>query len=111
MQDSEPGPQPNRWRPGFVMNAAKIAVKGVSKSFRGKDGVLHVLDDVDLRVDDGARLWVDDQLILDAWTHETGRELTADLDLQAGTHALRLEYFDRSGDAEARLWWETRPAP
>ena len=35
------------------MNSAKIAVKGVSKSFRGKDGALHVLDDVDLRVNDG----------------------------------------------------------
>ena len=59
-----------------------------------------------LVVDDGARLWVDDQLILDAWNYEGARELTADLDLSAGAHALRLEYYDRSGHAEARLWWE-----
>ncbi len=64
-----------------------------------------------LRVDDGARLWVDGQLILDAWGYGGERELTADLDLSGGAHALRLEYYDRSGPAEARLWWETRPAP
>jgi hypothetical protein len=62
-----------------------------------------------LHLDGGARLWIDDQLILDAWFYDGERELIADLDLRAGAHALRLEYCDRSGHAEAHLWWEPGP--
>jgi hypothetical protein len=57
-------------------------------------------------VDDGARLWVNDRLVIDSWKDGSVRELTADVSLAQGTHSLRLEYYERSGQAEVRLWWE-----
>jgi hypothetical protein len=62
-------------------------------------------------VDDGARLWVDDQLILDAWRDGSVRELTRDYALARAKHSLRLEFYEHTGDARIRLWWEKIPSP
>jgi hypothetical protein len=62
-------------------------------------------------VDDGARLWVDDRLILDTW-HDGGvREVTADHALARGTHHLRVEYYERRGEARIRVWWKKVSSP
>jgi len=59
--------------------------------------------------DDGVRIWVDDQLIIDEW-YETGPVThQADVVLITGGHELRVEYFEGSGDARIRVWWELRP--
>jgi hypothetical protein len=58
------------------------------------------------RVDDGMRLWVDGTLVIDAWKEGGVREVAADYWLPAGNHALRVEYFERTGDALIQLWWE-----
>jgi hypothetical protein len=57
-------------------------------------------------MDDGARLWLDDQLIVDSWSDGSVREVTVDRALTSGTHRLRLEYYENSGDARIRLSWE-----
>jgi len=57
-------------------------------------------------VDDGARLWIDGQLAIDAWTDGAVRELAATQTLSAGNHTLRLEYFENQGDARIQVWWE-----
>lgn len=57
-------------------------------------------------VDDGVRLWLDDQLLLDAWQDGSLREIVVERQVWAGHHPLRLEYYERSGDAAIRLWWE-----
>ncbi|MBL7063116.1 MAG: hypothetical protein ISS49_02760 [Anaerolineae bacterium] len=54
--------------------------------------------------DDGVRLYVDDQLVIDSWRPMRGYR-SATLNLSAGTHTVRLEYFERSGVALARLTW------
>lgn len=56
---------------------------------------------------DGARLYVDDELVIDGWQlNERLHSLTAKVKLAAGqAHALRLEYFDAERDAEVRLAW------
>jgi hypothetical protein len=56
--------------------------------------------------DDGARLWVDDQLLIDAWRDGSARELTLDVPLAQGEHRLRVEYYERTGEAQIRVWWE-----
>jgi hypothetical protein len=59
-----------------------------------------------VKVDDGARLWVDDQLLIDQW-HDSGpTTYVSDRSLSSGDHSVRLEYYDRSGAAEAHLFWE-----
>ena len=58
-----------------------------------------------LLVDDGARLWVDNRLLIDAWTDGSTREYTAEIYLQ-GNDPIKLEYYNRLGDARVRLNWE-----
>jgi hypothetical protein len=65
-----------------------------------------------VRVDDGARLWMDGSVVIDAWQVGGPRELTADYAVAAGSHALRVEYFDATGTALIRVWWEkVSPTP
>jgi hypothetical protein len=56
-------------------------------------------------VDDGARLWVDGNLIIDAWTDGPPREYAANLYLQ-GQVPIRLEYYNRLGGGRIRLNWD-----
>ena len=60
-------------------------------------------------VDDGARLWIDGGLLIESWIDGALRELTADLPLTAGIHAIRLEFYEHWGDARLRFWWEVSP--
>jgi hypothetical protein len=57
-------------------------------------------------VDDGVRLFVDGALVLDEWRDGGQREVSADRQLAAGQHSLRVEYYERSGVALVRLQWE-----
>jgi len=60
--------------------------------------------------DDGARLWVDGDLVINEWHH--GREThTADVDLGTGQHSIKLEMYEIDGWASAMLWWESLPTP
>ncbi|MDR3690959.1 MAG: PA14 domain-containing protein [Fimbriimonas sp.] len=55
--------------------------------------------------DDGARLWVDDRLAVDAWTvHAATTYETKPMTFDAGSrHKIRLEYFQAEGGAEIHL--------
>ncbi|HEX6383258.1 MAG TPA: PA14 domain-containing protein [Anaerolineae bacterium] len=57
-------------------------------------------------VDDGMRLYVDNTLVIDQWRDDSLREVTADLNLSGGNHALRVDYYEHGGDARIRVWWE-----
>jgi len=59
-----------------------------------------------LTVDDGARLWIDGQLVIDEWRDGSERERTVDVALAAGPRSLRLEYYENTGNASVRLRWE-----
>ena len=55
--------------------------------------------------DDGVRLWVDDRLLISAWRPMRGYR-SATVRLSGGSHEIRMEYYERSGIALARLSWE-----
>lgn len=56
--------------------------------------------------DDGIRLWIDDQLVIDNWTEHGETENQGQIELWGGRpHHLRLEYFENSGEAVAKLLW------
>ncbi len=64
-----------------------------------------------LRKDEGARVWVDGQLILDHWDDCCYEHTyTADLPLIAGDHTIRVEYHEKEGQARIDLRWERRGA-
>ena len=64
-----------------------------------------------LNVDDGIRMWVDGQLIVDEWQDGSRREITVDHSMASGMHDLRVEFYERVGDAMASLWWEKLQQP
>jgi beta-glucosidase len=61
--------------------------------------------------DDGSRVFLDDREILDLWSIHTLEGKRIDLPLKKGqTHRLRVEYFQRNGDAVLRFAWGKLPA-
>lgn len=59
--------------------------------------------------DDGVRLWINDQLVIDNYTIHTATENVGTIPLVAGKlYDLKLEYFEQSGPAVIRLSW-SRP--
>ncbi|NLE99813.1 MAG: hypothetical protein GX601_02435, partial [Anaerolineales bacterium] len=64
-----------------------------------------------VHVDDGARLWLDDQLVINAWEDGAAREITADVLVARGEHAVKVEYYEHAGQASIRVWWEKAPNP
>ena len=55
--------------------------------------------------DDGARLYIDDQLVINQWPNSPSATNNVDLSLTAGNHDIRLEYYQYTGPAQARLTW------
>lgn len=56
-----------------------------------------------LMVDDGARIFLDNTLILDSWREQAPESLSTTVYLNAGPHAWRVEYFQASGAAQINL--------
>ena len=54
-------------------------------------------------VDDGARLFLDDRMVIDGWQEGPPRKYLQDVKLAQGPHAVRLDYFQASGGALAQL--------
>jgi hypothetical protein len=59
------------------------------------------------RSDDGVRVWLDGQLIIDQWRDYSGTTFAADRTLSAGAHTLRVEYYENAGLASIAFWWES----
>lgn len=55
--------------------------------------------------DDGVRLYVNDRLVINQWQEQPRTRNQVEIDLRQGTHRLRLEYFEQTGPAVARLGW------
>jgi hypothetical protein len=61
--------------------------------------------------DDGARLWVNDMLIVDDWGVPGFSESTGKINLSAGKYNIRLDYYEDSGPAEVSLAWSYSGRP
>lgn len=58
--------------------------------------------------DDGVRLWVDDQLLIDNWTNHAATENSGTIDLQAGQqYDIRMDYYENFGKSVAQLLWSS----
>ena len=55
--------------------------------------------------DDGARLWVNNKPLVEDWTYHPPKRVAGAIDLPAGTHELKLEYFNGDGNACCKLFW------
>ncbi len=103
-------------KPEFVRNDSAInfnfGTAGPSKGFAGtnfsarwtraqyfNEGKYRVTT----RTDDGARVWVDGQLLIDQWHDAVPTNYSADVSLIAGTHFIRMDYYQKTGGALAQL--------
>ena len=58
--------------------------------------------------DDGVRLWVNGQLLLDHWVNQGGTEWSGSIPLQAQQlYNLEMDYFENTGGAQASLSWSS----
>lgn len=61
--------------------------------------------------DDGIRLYLDGQPVLDRWVPQGETTHTAVRHVGAGSHEIVLEYFEATGDAVVRFGYEPTPEP
>jgi cytochrome c553 len=59
-----------------------------------------------LASDDGARLWINNQLVIDTDGVHPTQERQAELKLEAGIHAVRIDYFEHAGEEVLRCTLE-----
>ena len=58
--------------------------------------------------DDGVRLWVNGQLVVDAWIGQGATEWSGSIPLTAGVkYPITMEYFQLGGGSSARLLWSS----
>jgi hypothetical protein len=55
--------------------------------------------------DDGVRLYIDGQLKIDEWRNQPATTYNVNVNLPAGNHEIKLEYYQYTGSAQARLIW------
>jgi hypothetical protein len=58
--------------------------------------------------DDGVRVYVDGQRLIDQWHDSDGSLYTAEVYLTPGTHTVTVEYYDNQHGALIRFWWAKR---
>ncbi len=58
--------------------------------------------------DDGVRLWVNGQQIINNWTDHAAIENSGTIALTAGVkYDVKMEYYENTGFAAAKLWWSS----
>jgi len=55
------------------------------------------------RSDDGVRVTLDGEVVLEDWTWHPSQERTSEIQLEAGSHRIELEYFQIDGTAVLEL--------
>ncbi|WP_245914268.1 PA14 domain-containing protein [Amycolatopsis sulphurea] len=87
--------------PGMSADAFSLRLTG--------DLVFPAAGDYKLRanVDDGIRMWVDDQLVMDYWqvSNPAWREATVHADAAGQAKRIRIDYYDNGGYAKLDLDW------
>lgn len=62
--------------------------------------------------DNGRRLWINDQLVIDKWLNDWDITYTGEITLQAGEkYSIKLEYFEENGGANCKLEWSSALQP
>ncbi|MCR5791530.1 MAG: family 43 glycosylhydrolase [Lachnospiraceae bacterium] len=60
--------------------------------------------------DDGCRVWVDNELIIDAWNVGVVSETSDNISLTKGFHALKVEHLQGEGGSSLKLSWKSSDA-
>ncbi len=88
---------------GYGAPSPLLPVDGFSMRFESRRTFATGLYQFRARADDGVRVWLDNQLLIDGWNGNSGSTYVASRNL-SGVHDLRLEYYEASGLAS--LWFD-----
>ena len=58
--------------------------------------------------DDGVRLFLDGTLVIDQWNDQSATAYTVEQVMTAGTHEIKMEYYENGFDAVAKLFYEKK---
>lgn len=61
----------------------------------------------ELASDDGSRLWLDDELVIDNWGFHGSTTRSAELELSQGRHRIRIDFFQGEGGSELNVLWQS----
>lgn len=83
-----------------------VPAENFSARWRGEiyfpaDGVYQII----LRTDDGARLTIGDEVLIDEWWPQPATEYARSMEFTKGWKHLEVDFFQKSGNAECRLMW------
>ncbi len=86
--------------PGIPADRFSIRWEGDIETLNAGTYTFHV------RSDDGARLYVDNRLLMDNWRPQAARDTSVSIELEAGRrYPIRLDYFDGAVLANVSLSW------
>ncbi|MBE3203797.1 PA14 domain-containing protein [Parafrankia irregularis] len=57
--------------------------------------------------DDGIRVWLDNTLVIDEWRDQGPEPYSETVDVTAGTHTIKVEYYEKGGGALVRAGYTT----
>jgi len=60
--------------------------------------------------DDGVRVYINDQLVIDNWRDGVQDARNRFIGIGADTHTIRVEFYERTGNARLRVWWSREDA-
>jgi N-acetylmuramoyl-L-alanine amidase len=79
---------------------------GFSARWTGRAGINAGTYTFIARADDGVRVWLDNNLIIDAWRDQGPTEYRTNRTVTSGEHSLKIEYYENGGGAVAQFRWE-----
>ncbi len=91
-----------RYQPAPQVRENNFSVRWTGKLTAAESGKY----DLGFTADDGARLYFDGRLLIDAWAGNPNKTVTREVTLEAGrSYELRMEYFQTNREAVAKLVW------
>lgn len=90
---------------GEASPAAGVPADYWSARFEGRFYFSLADYDFHAQSDDGVRVYIDDILIVDGWFDGYVDRSNRFSQVGEGYHTMRVDYYDRSGNAYVRVWW------
>ncbi|HEY8413562.1 MAG TPA: glycoside hydrolase family 3 C-terminal domain-containing protein [Pyrinomonadaceae bacterium] len=91
-----------RYKPTAELSENNFSVRWTGKMKPAESGRYRL----GFTADDGARLYIDGQLLVEAWASNPNKTVTKEITLEAGhSYDLRMEYFQNTREAVAKLVW------
>ena len=80
------------------------SMRCVSTQYFGSSGLYQF----NAQMDDGARVFVDGNVVISSWTNHAGSTEVGTANINAGPHVVTVEYYEFGHDALLAVWWNKK---